>query len=105
MEGSFDVSRHGYITGALGVIPGEGKAQIFLAFPVNSDRIQVTQGRQEMLSMLATDVLDIEVINNKREEDWPCCVLPETGSVASRSIIVFSKVDYLAFVCNQTGLG
>lgn len=102
---SFNVSRHGYVTGALGIIPGKGEAQILFAFPVNSDRIQVMQGRQYMFSMLPTNVFDAEVINDKGEKDWMCCMAPETGSVASRSIVVHGKVYNQAFVCNQSSLG
>ena len=38
-EGSFDIPRHGYIDGALVIIPSEGKATVFGAGPIGFEHV------------------------------------------------------------------
>jgi hypothetical protein len=67
MEGSFNEPRHGDVIGALGIIPGEGEAQIFLPFQSRG----VTEYRScSADNKLLTKVCDAKIIHNKGEEDW-----------------------------------
>ena len=47
--------------------------------------------------MLATNILDAEVVHNKRERDWSSFVMPERGGVADRLVSVRGEVLDEAF--------
>ena len=42
--------------------------------------------------MLFSNIFDAEIIDNKSEADWTCCVLPETRGVDDFVIAVFGMV-------------
>jgi hypothetical protein len=67
VECSLDVSRHGDIAGAVGVVPLEGETKVLFAFPVNCDRVEIAKSSKEMVSMLFAHGFDAEIIDDKRK--------------------------------------
>ena len=58
-----------------------------------------------MLSMLFSNILNAEIVDNESEADWSCSVFPETRGVDDFIVAVFGEVLFQQFVGQYTGLG
>jgi hypothetical protein len=84
-EGSFDIPRHGFIDGALVIIPSEGKATVFGAGPIGFEHVFLGKYVHQVVDVGLVGVFDAKVIDHEGEFDGASGVLPKTwGDGAGR---------------------
>ena len=81
-----DISGHGYIDIAFGIIPGYGQAAIELARAVYCGRVLFLYRRDEVVEVGTGRVLHTEVVDDEGEGDVPCSVGEEAG--CERDLVV-----------------
>ncbi len=77
-EELIDVTVHGQAAFACNVVPCNVDACKFTASPVGCDGIMHLKGMEEVVSMLASGVLNAEVVDNEDKHHWAPIVTPET---------------------------
>ena len=63
-EGMLNVTRHGEIDSALGIIPLEGEATIPGGSPIFSDLIMFMEGIEEVVGIIPFSIMNSKVIDN-----------------------------------------
>ena len=76
MKGCLEKFGHGYVAGACGVIPGNGKSAEEVTGPVDGYDVQFLEGLDEVVGVFLTDLLDPKVVDNEGENDGLGGVLP-----------------------------
>ena len=77
VEGSAGVAIHGDLDIAFIVLPVEVHADVKFTFPVGGDFIMVFDGVDEVVGVVAGEVLDAEVVDAEGEGGFACLVSPE----------------------------
>ena len=79
-----EIVGHGYVAGACGVVPGNGKFTEEGTGPVDGYGVQFWEGLDEVVGVLLADVLDPKVVDNKEENYGLGGVLPERRRSGNR---------------------
>ena len=77
-EELIDVTVHREAASACNVVPGNVNAGKFTASPVGGDGIMQLKGLEEVVGMLASGVLNAEIVDNEDERYRAPVVAPET---------------------------
>ena len=59
-----EIAGHGYVAGACGIIPGNGKSTEEGTGPVDGDSVQFLEGFDEVVGFLLADILDLKVVDD-----------------------------------------
>jgi len=105
LERSRDVTRHGDVDGACGVVPLEGHAEESCARGVDGDDILEAKGVDKMLEMFLACELDAKVIDDKGKRNGASGVAKEAVGVGGLNIAVRGKVSDQFVVGETPGLG
>ena len=65
LEGMHDVSGHGHIADAIGIIPIKDKATVFGTCPILADDVRFVESVKEVLGISIVDVFDTKIVNNQ----------------------------------------
>ena len=65
MKGCFEIFGHGYVAGARGVVPVNGKSAEEGTIPVDGDGLEFLKGLDGVVGVLFSDVLDAKVVNDE----------------------------------------
>ena len=60
-----EIVKHGYVAGACGAIPGNGKSTEEGTGPVDGYGVQFLEGLDEVVGVILSNVLDLKVVDNK----------------------------------------
>ena len=71
-----DVAVHCEPTGVFVIIPFKVNIRTLFPFPICSYCVVLLEGLEEVLCMLASCVLDPEVVHNEDKDNWSSLVLP-----------------------------
>ena len=69
LEGCFNISRHGEVDPAVGIIPGEFDATVETGVPICGGSVGLFEDAQQMFCMFSANVFDGKVIYHKAEGD------------------------------------
>ena len=105
LEGALDVTWHGYVAGAGGIVPVEGEAAISGAAPIAADSVVLLEGREDMVGVVLGGVSDTKIIDNEAEHDVASFVMPQSGRERQRFIAVGGEVLDELVVGESSGLG
>ena len=95
---------HGYVAGACGVIPGNGKSTEEGTGLVDEDGVQFLEGLDEVVGILLADILDPKVVNNEGESDGIGGVIPDRRSSGNRGESKMGKMSFETVVGDAAGL-
>jgi hypothetical protein len=86
-----DVARHGKVEGACIVVQFEAYAAVEVAVPIFGEFIFFFDALDKVVDIFLMHIFHAEIVDNKCEGDWACCVLPETRSLLAFEISVGGK--------------
>ena len=86
-----DVAFHGEATCAVAVVPVEVNTRELGSKPISYDIVRLLEGLKEMVSMLATNILDAKVINNKDKDNGSPLVVPDAGCAVALRVAVLGQ--------------
>lgn len=104
-QGFGDIARHGAVNGMVSVVPGKGHAKVEGAIPVSGDGVKGLKGCDEVLSMVAANVLDAKIINHEGEGDGSGLVVEEAVRVWDREVTGGGKVLDKTIIGYDASLG
>ena len=67
LESMFNVARHGYVQGAIDIIPLEGKSNVSLPSPISSETVGGAENVQQSVDIVSVGVSDPKIIHNQSE--------------------------------------
>jgi len=105
LERSRDVTRHGDVDGACGVVPLEGHAEESCARGVDGDDILEAKGVDKMLEMFFASELDAKVIDDKGKRNGASGVAKEAVGVGGLNVAMRGEVSDQFVVGETPGLG
>jgi hypothetical protein len=104
MEGLLDVAGHGDVARFECVIPLDGEPKEFVAIPIGCDFVQCFEDIDEVLGIVAANILDAKIIDDEGKGDVASCMAEQAGSVFGLDVSVSGEVLDEAVVCNPTAL-
>ena len=99
-----DVAWNRHVNSPVGVVPHESEAAEKRSGPVDGDGVQNAECGDEMVHGGVAGVLDVKIVNDKREHYGQVGVFPEQRRAGYRGIAVFGEIQSEAVVGNDTGL-
>ncbi len=75
-ESLLNVTWHGYMDLACGIVPVKCEAKVLRTFPININLVVLLEYAGKMFNVFFADVLHSKVIDNKGEADWAPVVMP-----------------------------
>ena len=99
-----EIAGQGYVTGACGVIQGNGNSTEEGTVTVDGDGIKCLEGLDEVVGVLLADILDPKVVDDEGESDGLGGVIPERRSSGKRGESRIGKMSFEPVVGNVAGL-
>ena len=99
-----EIVGRGYVAGACGVVPGNGKYTEEGTGPVDGDGVQFLEGLDKVVSVLLANIIDPKVVNDEEEIDEIDGVLPECRSSGNKGESKMGKVSFEPFVGDAAGV-
>ena len=87
-----NVRGHGNVDPSLFIVPVKLNSATQLSFPVGCNITLGSEGLDEMLSVLSSNMFDAEIINGKAKSGRFGLVLPQAGRSCARSIAIRLKM-------------
>ena len=100
-----DVARHGYVEGAVMIIPFEAYPTIEFSISIFGELIFFFDRRDEVVYVLLTRVFHPKIIHSKGKCDGLCGMFPQAGGLFAFIITMGGKAFLQEFVCQYTSLG
>ena len=99
-----EIVGHGYVAGACGVVPDNGKSAEKGIGPVDGDGVQFLEGLDEVVGVFLADVIDPKVVNDEGENDGLGGVLPDRRGSGNRGKFKVGKVSFEPVVGDAASL-
>ena len=97
-QGLCNVSGHGEVDVAFGVVPIQRYSAECFAFFVNCNVVPTSQGTEQMVNVVFSNILHPKVINNQGEGNWAPSMLQKTWCVFGGFITIFIEPGREQFV-------
>jgi hypothetical protein len=104
LEGLFNMAGHGDVARFVWVIQFYGEPKEFVAVPIEGNFVQLFEDINEVLGIVAANILDAKIIDDEGKADVASCVAEQAGSVFGLDVSVGSKVLDKAVICKPASL-